>query len=254
MTVRLKRVPYSGSTDSQIVNSKTGEDIGRISGEGKGAVIAYPDDVAKQIVKAVNNRKTLISQLDEWEERFDSLRKDARKMHKQGTIDLKHLSRSPDRAFTHVRFEDFELREVFSLKDDEGRKSLVNWLEFGTADLRNDNASFLGARLGNGVTDWEHDSAYLVHIGLIGIKFTGTYNNCSHFEAHLTTQAGDIKVWTPDFKPAEAEGVSECEHEHCDQKHLMIEAFTPPMYEFAHLVAGKKVAITMGVNWRTEDE
>jgi len=251
---RLKREPYSGSTDSRIVYADSGEDIGRISaGEASpGACIAYPDAVAKEIVRTVNNREALIRQLDEYEERFDKLRKDARKMFKGGTLDLKHLSRQPDKAFTHVRFEDFELREMFAEKDDEGHKSLTNWLELGVADLRNDNASFLGARLGGGVTDWEHDSAYLVHIGLIGIKFTGCYNNCSHFEAYLTTEAKDIKVWTPDFNPAEADGVSECDSEHCD-KHLMIEKFVPPMYEFAHLVAGKKVAITMGPVWKDDE-
>ena len=184
---------------------------------------------------------------------FGKLRQDAKKMHEAGPLDLKHLSRSPDRAFTHVRFEDFDLRELLT-RETEGDKLGLNWLELGVADLRaSGDGSFLGARLRDGITDYEHDSAYLVHIDLLGIVFKGCWNNVGHYEAYLTPEAKHIRIWTPDFKPEDAEGATQCDYEHC-KPHLMIEKFTPPMYEFAHLVAGKKVMITMGPKWAIEDD
>lgn len=257
--LRLKREPYSGSTDSRIVHLRSGEDIGRISGgHEQTACIAYPDELADEIVKAVNQRPALLSQLNDYEERFGRLKASARKMVQAGTLDLRHLSRYPDRGFTHVRFEDYELREAFVKEDDEGHKYLGNWLELGVADLRaSGDGSFLGARLGKGITDREHDSAYLVHIDLIGITFKGCWNNVSHFEAHLTTEPKEIKIWTPDFKPTEAEGAEECDgKDYCKrgEPHLIIERFTPPMYEFAHIVAGKRVSISMGPKWAEDDD
>lgn len=66
-------------------------------------------------------------------------------------------------------------------------------------------------------------------------------------EAFLTTTPEDIRIYPPDFEPEKVKGSWKCKERHCD-KHLMLPDgfFTPPMYEFARVVAGKRISITMG--------
>ena len=70
MKLPLKRVPYSGSTDSYIEDAD-GNDIARVSPDnlfspmGLPAVSAYPDKVADQIVRAVNYEPSYLAVI-EW--------------------------------------------------------------------------------------------------------------------------------------------------------------------------------------------
>lgn len=244
--MKLQRIPYSGSTDSRIVHN--GEDIARISGpHDKTSCIAYPDKVAKEIVRAVNGRKALLDQLDEANEELARLRA---KPSQLKTVNLDAISRSSGVVSTRVRFEDYDLMQVLTEERQSpggGRyKQALNWLEFGEADLRNEKPFVLSGRIRSGITDREHDTPYVVHIALLGLTHRSTYNHVTYFEAYLSPDPDQIRIYPPDFVPEEV--AEPCQGKDC-KPHLTIEKYTPPVYELAHVVAGKQVVISIGPRW-----
>lgn len=249
----LQRVPYSGSTDSRIVDA-SGEDIARISGgHDKTACIAYPDEVAKRVVRSVNGREHLLQELDRVREELDRRRATTTQLK---TVNLDVISRRSDILFTHIHFEDHDLAQALTTKK-EGAGSVTyrsNWLEFGECQLHSDSGQgsrscYLRAPIRDGITDFEHDTALIIHLGLIGLQYEFTHSHVSHFKAHITTNPKDIQIYSPDFEPEKVEGAWMCEE--CDDHHWMLPDgyYVPPMYELAHVVAGKRINITMGPRW-----
>lgn len=248
---RLKRIPYSGSTDSRITLADD-EDIGRISGKhDKTACIAYPDELAQQIVRSVNGRERLLQQLDEAHEEL------TRRRAKKGQlkpIDLTAISRTSDLLFTQITFEDFDLKEALSYEKD-GVKHQGVWLKFGECCLSNEGRScYIGGRIHNDIRDFEHDTPYVVRINLVGLQYLFTDHHISHFEAHITPNPEDIHIYPEGFDPKAVEGSWECDR--CDNKHLMLPDgyFTAPQYELAHVVAGKRISIAFGPRWDVIDK
>lgn len=242
--MKLQRIPYSGSTESRIVHK--GEDIARISGpHDKTSCIAYPDKLAKEVVRAVNGRRSLLAQLDEANEELARRRA---KPSQLKTVNLDTISRSSDKVFTHVRFEDYDLMQALTEERESPGGGTYNWLEFGEACLTLENG-YLGGRMGHDIRDFEHDTPYVVHIKVIGIRYKFTNHHTSYFEAHITPDPDDIRIYPEGFDPKKVEGAWECKD--CENPHWTLPDgyFKPPVYELAHVVAGKKVTISIGPRW-----
>lgn len=252
MELPLKRKRLTDdSTDFRVLDA-AGEDLARV----EGSAVVYPEKTAQSLVQSVNTRDRIRKEYERLEAELATYQVDPTGLK---PVDLTNLSRTADKLFTYVQIEDSYLESFFDYEEN-GAKRRGTWLKFGECRIVNEGRTcFIGSRMRNGITDFEHSSAYVVHIGLIGLQYKFTDNHVSHFEAHLTTAPEDIRIYSPDFDPTKVKGVSTCREKHCD-KHLMLPDgyFTPPMYEFARVVAGKRISITMGPRWdviegRTEE-
>lgn len=242
MTLRRKRLSEN-STDFRIIDAAAGEDLGRVEGK----TIVYPEKTALKIVQSVNAVERLSKDYEKLEAELATY-----KVAPTGlkTVDLTSLSRRGDKLLTYIQLEDPDLERYFD-REENGVKRRDSWLKFGACRITNEGRNcFIGSRMRDGITDFEHDSAYAVHISLIGLQYKFTDNHTSHFEAFLTTTPEDIRIYPADFEPEKVKGSWKCKQSHCD-KHLMLPDgfFTPPMYEFARVVAGKRISITMGPRW-----
>lgn len=236
--IRRKRLS-DDSTDFRIIDG-AGEDLGRVDGK----MIVYPERTALKIVQSVNALERLSKDYEKLEAELATYKAAPTGLK---PVDLMSLSRTSEKLFTYVQLEDCDLERYFE-REEDGAKRRDAWLRFGECRIANEGRTcFIGSRLRDGITDFEHDSAYAVHIGLIGLQYKFTDNHVSHFEAFLTTEPEDIRIYPADFDPAKVKGSSKCDYKGCN-KHLMLPDgyFTPPMYEFARVVAGKRISITMG--------
>lgn len=243
MNLSRKRIP--DSDDIRIVDTKTGEDIGRVAEDG---AIVYPGKQGLRIVQSVNACDRMAKEMAELEKELASYKVSAKGIK---PVNLDAISRRSDILFTHIRFEDFDLQEVLTDTTQKPHR-LLNWLEFGECRILNESRFCrIESPIRDGITDFEHDTCKVVCIGLVGLQYKFTSNHVSHFDACLTPNPEDIQLHSPDFVPEEAGGES-CEYDHCaDTPHLILPEglYVPPMYEFARVVAGKRVTITMGPRW-----
>ena len=240
MQVYQKRIKKT--EDCRLVDER-GEDLGRVNDAGQ---IVYPDETALELVRGVYA-------LSNAREQVVSLQKELRQYRMKPVdlkpLDLTSLTRDSDKVFTHVQLEDFNLREALTTTDGEGDKTSHNWLEFGQGGIQvNDRTgvALLGGRMRDGVTDFEHDSCYVVYIKLVGVTWKFMECNVSYFDAHITPDPSEIRIYDPSFKPEETEGAWQCED--CEDHHWMLPDghFTPETSDLCRLVAGKRVTIIMG--------
>lgn len=245
--LKLRRVPYSGSTDSQIVDLD-GKDIGRISGgHDKTACIAYPDKVAKQIVRAVNGRQRLVDQLDAASETIARLRG---KPYKPEETDLRAITRRSDTCVTTVG-----LRLSWEERN-------FRWLVLGEAHLSSREGGNKGwtlkAYLTSGVTDFEHDSAYALQLPLIGVQLDSVYYHSSHIVGWVSPEdASDFRVPRPGYNPMEHEDAVKCDGDRCGGPHVIVPEnhYCPPFdRELFEAVKGKRVEIHIGPVVPKEDD
>ena len=233
-------VSEPGSGDARIVDAAR-EDIGRVHGDK----IVYPKEAALEIVRAINQRDRLLKSLDEAQAELDLLKSLPTKLD---PIDLSAISRYPNLVFTQVTFDgDSRLNDM--CQDANGKPA--PWLEFGECDIRNESStSCISGRMRSGITDFEHDSCYVVRIDLVGLKYSFTDGQISWFEAVITPEIEDIRIHDPSFVPEKVKGAYECDVESCE-KHLILPEgyYTPPIYKYAKAVAGKRIRILTGPKW-----
>ena len=235
LTMKIHRT--AAGVETSYVLDQEDQDIGQISG---GRVV-YPNDVARNLVSAIRGRDQLQRDLALAERELAGYRVSAKDLK---PIDLRLISSDSNRVFTQIQFEDDELREIIYASDQDGRRP---WLTFGECSIYNESRMcYLGARILDGIKDYEHDTPYVVRIHLIGLSYRFTSGHISHFEANLTTDPKDILIHEPDFDPLKVLGLGECDQ--CEDKHLVLPEgyFVPPVYKLARLVAGRRVSIMMG--------
>lgn len=243
MKFPLSRKPIADSSDFRVVDA-SGEDIARVEGKH----VAFSREASNIVLRSTRNLERLEKALDEAETELARFKADPKDLK---SLDLTKLSRNSHILFTHIKFDD-ELSEVFTTTDDKGHRRGHNWLEFGECVITNEGRTcFIGSRMRDGITDFEHDSCYAVHIDLVGLRYLFTSSHVSHFEAHLTTKHEDIRIHEPDYEPEKTKGAWRCKEKSCEDKHLMLPdgGFTPPIYKFARVVAGRRISITMGPRW-----
>lgn len=243
MKLPIKRKPIPNTTDHRITDA-SGEDIARVAGKA----VAYSDEVARAVVRAVNGQERMTKELERLEQELAQFKATAKGLK---TLDLTGLSRHSNILFTHIRFEEYDLQEALTTTGEDGVKRGANWLEFGECNITNEGRNcFIGGRIRDGITDFEHDSCYVVRLELVGLQYKFTNHHVTYLEAHLSPDPDGIRIHAPDFEPEKVEGSWRCKEKHCD-KHLMLPDgyFSPPIYPLARVVAGKRVSIMLGPRW-----
>jgi hypothetical protein len=245
----LQRKKIPDTTDVRIVQD--GEDIATATSHG----VVYPGELGLKVVQSFNACERMREELDE---AHAELARHRAKRSQLKTINLGAISRNSHILWTHIRFEDYYLREALKdenrLLKDENR--LLNWLEFGECSLDNgERRCSISARL-DGSKYWGFDhkgTPLVVYIELLGLQFKFMENHVSYFDAHITPDPTEIKVYPADFDPQKVDGVFKCDDGDCHEKeeHWLLPdgMYHPPQYELAHVVAGKRISIEIGPRW-----
>jgi len=246
--MKLRRTRIDGSTDVRITTPQ-GEDFGRV----ENGTILYPDAEALKVVQAVNSRERIDRELADLQRELASYKQSPESLK---PLDLRALTRYSDEVFTHIAFDDCRLRDRLVQKT-EDRITYLNWLDFGLCEIRNEsNTCFLGARMRDGITDFEHDSCYALRIDLVGLKFKYVHAHATVLEAWISPDPDDILIHSPDFIPEDIEDAGPCPHCKGSEKHLMLPGghFVPPRYDLARVVAGKRISIHLGKRWKEDED
>lgn len=160
--------------------------------------------------------------------------------------DLTKLSRRPSRCSTTVEFVEGNNRRP--------------WLVFGEGHLRqrndrHDGRWWVHAYLGN-ATDFEHDTASLLRLPLIGVNIDGV----SYHETKLTAWVdpgedptgdfSDFHVPRPGYNPLKHKDTVKCTTCKGRDQHVIVpEGFYVPPFDadLYQAVKGRRVQITFGV-------
>lgn len=166
--------------------------------------------------------------------------------------DLRSVNRESDQVECRVYISTDE--------DNHPRGDMKKWLVLGQVGLRLDlNPTRLQAYLPEGVTDFEHDSAWAMLLPLIGVKLESLRYHTTVIEAYVAPRALDeFCVPWPGYNPMEEEGAETCEYERCkDDPHMMVgeDRYTPysdpTLYE---AVEGRLVRIHIGPRRKGEED
>jgi hypothetical protein len=170
-------------------------------------------------------------------------------------MDFRALSRNADRILTTViLYTDHERTE---------------WIKLGEIMLRERGNNFngiwsLGAYLLN-ATDFEHDSAHLLKIELVGVTFTAVEYGQTRFEGFIRADAEDgFRVGGPDYNPLKLKDTKQCKgtrKDHCKwgdgKSHLIVPEgfYVPPVnVELFNIVRGRRVEVITGPIMPNEEE
>lgn len=160
------------------------------------------------------------------------------------TTDLRSITRGSEKVRTTVK-----------LYGDDGW-SKDTWLVLGECHIRPVRDHFDGrwtfsAYLPEGVTDFEHDSAYAIKLPLTGLTFEGVeYGDTTLFAWVAVYESEDFRVPDPGYNPMqhpEAQRCTSCKK----NKHLIVPEgfFVPPANQtIFEKVRGRKIQITIGPN------
>jgi hypothetical protein len=162
-------------------------------------------------------------------------------------VDLRPITRYTDKVVTRVY-----------LCDEFGHHQRV-WITLGQCKLmrpieRNNMRWWLGAYLTEGVTDFEHDSAYALRLPLLALSFEMLEMGMAWFHAIIDpNNADDFCVPPPGYNPmehTEAYDCEECRKRKGAEPHMIVPEnfFVPPRDPKLHAkVACRHVLITIGV-------
>lgn len=138
------------------------------------------------------------------------------------------------------------------------------WITCGQVNLRKyDNRAEvdLTCYLTEGVTDFEHDSAYAFVLELIGWTFDSMRYSAVTFNAWIPAELGgfnDFRVPGPGYNPMERDDVHLCDDGHCkEDPHIMVDEgfyIAPANPELFERVKGKRVRVTMRPVYEHERE
>jgi hypothetical protein len=127
----------------------------------------------------------------------------------------------------------------------------LEWLTFGEANIRhiaNEGSDELIARIGDGVTDDEHDAAYALILPLIGLRFHRLDYHTVHFEAWVDPNPESFRVPRHGYDPAKNTQAHLCTSKTCHVPHIVVpvDGYQPPRDLGLHaLVAGKRISIAV---------
>lgn len=134
-------------------------------------------------------------------------------------LDLRSVTRDADRFVCEIRLD---------TGDYSAGSSLKTWITCGRIDVRfpdrrGARPATLSARANHGVTDFEHDSAYIFQIPITGWDVSFVSNGMVYAECVIVGDADDLRVPTkPGYDPTKLEGAYACEDKHCDKPHGVV--------------------------------
>jgi hypothetical protein len=163
--------------------------------------------------------------------------------------DFRSISRDADRAFTRVdvildRFDRAQYRWIIAGQGNLDRRN------------RDRNEHTLRVYLGRDATDFEHDSAYVLQLGLYGVHFEQTWYGVTTLTAFIPPDLpiDEFSVPKAGYNPFELEGTEMCEpdpgyHGRDHEPHPIVpeENYLPngdP--EQLKLLRGKRVRVSFG--------
>jgi len=168
-------------------------------------------------------------------------------------VDLRSITRESSRVITTIK--------VIDVDDQDGHDHKFPWLTFGEPSFRygerRDHATMeIGARLGKGATDFEHDSAWAFRFDLVGVEikalwglnhFVGLVKPCS-FRNH---QFCDFHVPGPGYNPLTHPKTVRCTDKHCGPKgHPIVPQgyYVPPVNPDLHeKLSGRWVEVVVAL-------
>lgn len=155
--------------------------------------------------------------------------------------DLSSITRNPHQSLTTIYIET-EMRR------------LEKWLAFGETNISSDrNGTLLSAFLQEGVTDFEHDSAYALRLPLIGLTIDMVrYSTCVLTAWIDPNDSHNFAVPPPGYNPMNDPQAEQCSSEYCKDPHIIVpEHLYVPLFdqELYEAVRGKKVEIRIGPNY-----
>lgn len=167
--------------------------------------------------------------------------------------DIREITRYPDLCRTTVR--------LFPSWDD---REAIDWLIAGQGELRHHEKRGtweLLMRLTEGVTDFEHDSAYAFQLPLIGLTFDSLYYHQTTFVAWVDpNDFENFRVPRPGYNPMKLPGAYCCKDKDCRREdpkgHMIVpeDNYAGPMpdRELFQAVRGKRVEIKIGPFFKEE--
>jgi hypothetical protein len=158
------------------------------------------------------------------------------------TVDLRGLSRDSDRIRTEVKFDSYSHSRQF-----EDRQP---WLVLGSTNLDRTGPTWtLKSYLAEGITDQEHDSAFCLHLGLVGVEFKHTWYGTSFWTAWISSDINNFKVAPANYQEILDKYGEPCDHCTGEDAHPMVpgDLWTPPENKkFFEWARGAQVEITIG--------
>ena len=160
-------------------------------------------------------------------------------------MDFRKLSRNSDKVFTTV-----------TLYTDYERSA---WIRLGEIQLREHNSNhrgvwMLSAYLLN-ATDFEHDSAHLLKMDLVGVTFTAVEYGQTRFEGFIRADDEDcFRVGGPDYNPLEE--ATRCKRCRGKEAHPIVPEghYVPPLNtELFNIVRGRRIEVVTGILHGKED-
>ena len=154
-------------------------------------------------------------------------------------LDLRAVTRDSNRAFCYIQLD----------ADHEGMKP---WIECGRIEIQSRGEKFpqlLAARADYGVTDFEHDSAYIFRIPVVGVRLDMVYQGGTTLVCWIAGDADDLRVPTSsDYDPTKLPGAFRCTD--CEKHHDMVPegayAGPPPDPKLFALLVGRRLEIRFG--------
>lgn len=170
-------------------------------------------------------------------------------------IDLRAVTRDSDRFVCEIRLDTGDYSKNGPLKP---------WITCGRIGVqfperRGSRPATLSARAAYGVTDFEHDSAYIFKIPVSGWEVSFIDNGMVFAGCVIVGDAEDLRVPTkPGYDPTKLDGAAVCKDKHCDKPHGIVpEGYFagPPCSEsvWRNLV-GRRLEIIFGPTRGGEDE
>lgn len=149
-------------------------------------------------------------------------------------LDLRPLTRSSDRVSC-----------IVLIKNDAGRT--IPWIRMGEVSLRHheyDNFHMLASRYTDGVTDFEHDSAWAIQLPIIGltapVSFDYSVMRFSGIIPPARSFARYFHVPKEAVSPSKIEGAQLCDR--CGMKHWIVPRFVPePNIQLNKMMEGEKI-------------
>ncbi len=157
-----------------------------------------------------------------------------------------------------TRGESACLRTKVDIVDEHDRHA---WLIWGAAQISKQGRGAGGrwrieGRLAEGVTDFEHDAPYAVRLPVIGLALDdiGVLGHVAHFVAWIDPSDEEgFCVPDPGYDPISDPRSTRCTDPRCENKgHIIVPErnfVPPPNPRLWRQVAGRQVAIIVGLDW-----
>lgn len=162
-----------------------------------------------------------------------------------------------------------DLRSITRMSDVFRTRVTVHMVEYGVSNLQwlilgltqltprrgaNEGRWTLEAKMTEGVTDFEHDSACAMRLPLIGVTFEHVISGLVRFNAWIDpNDFDDFRVPRAGYDPTKHPKAIICEDKHCEKSHVIVPEgfFVPPMdRDLYKAVRGKRVEIIMGPTFK----